>query len=394
MSDDNTLGRVPAPAIKSGGIVEAASRADVVKQKYQATGDPSAMRYELRDPLAGLTYRATEQAEIVAKAEQLGSTRYLAIDADGLRTPFRKIDGSWHAQPHLPPRAPAPEQQIDDEPIKARGDKTIAVAPPQPEPPAATRPTPDVATTALQEPQRALARLDAKTEQAAKVAQLEAALRERYVIRRSAVVVNDVAVGRMEYRYRGNTTRVAFTESTFRLATNTNNPSVARSMVDVAEARNWKALRVSGSEDFKRLVWLEASIRGVKAHGYEPTTADQDLLQRARDARALNRIDHTREPAAAASSTAEAQKPSGRGGSGRKQVLAAIDAVLQANRVPTARREAVLAAADRQLQQRQQRGERFEVKVYDKSAPSHRAATVPTPEVQRARERSTPAPAR
>ena len=116
------------------------------------------------------------------------------------------------------------------------------------------------------------------------------------------VTMGDVTIGRTEYRFRGDTSRVAFTESTFRLATDTNSPSVARSMVDVAEARNWKALRVSGNEDFKRMVWLEASVRGVKTLGYEPNPGDLEVLKREREARQVNRI----EPARGASSGAAA----------------------------------------------------------------------------------------
>lgn len=95
-------------------------------------------------------------------------------------------------------------------------------------------------------------------EPAALVNRLETALTDSYIIKRAPVTVGDVPVGRTEYRFRGDSSRLAFTESSFRLATDTNSPSVARSMVDVAEARLWKALRVSGNEDFKRLVWLEA----------------------------------------------------------------------------------------------------------------------------------------
>ena len=111
-------------------------------------------------------------------------------------------------------------------------------------------------------------------------------------------------------------------------------------MVDVAEARNWKSPRVSGHEDFRRMVWLEASVRGVKTIGYEPVPADLELLRREREARQVNRI----EPDAPASPTT-AGKASARGSSGRKTVLAAIEAVLVAQRVPEKRREAIMAAA-------------------------------------------------
>jgi hypothetical protein len=161
-------------------------------------------------------------------------------------------------------------------------------------------------------------------------------------------------------------------------------------MVDVAEARNWRALRVSGNEDFKRMVWLEASVRGVKAIGYEPNPADLEVLKKEREARLVNRIEPARgdSPAAAA---APVEKVSARGGGGRKAVLAAIEAVLVAKGVPDKQREAVMAAATEKLAQRLREGQSIKVKVYDKAAPSQRPAVVPTQEVQRTRERAAPA---
>jgi hypothetical protein len=200
-----------------------------------------------------------------------------------------------------------------------------------------------------------------------------------------------MAIGRTEYRFRGDTSRVAFTESTFRLATDTNSPSVARSMVDVAEARNWRSLRVSGNEDFRRMVWLEASVRGVKTLGYEPNPADLEVLRRERESRQVNRIEPTRdatgENAAGAKPT---EKGSARGSGGRKTVLAAIEAVLVAKRVPEKQRAAVMAAATEKLAQRLRDGQAPRIKVYDKAAPSQRPVVVPVPEVQRARERAAP----
>ena len=225
------------------------------------------------------------------------------------------------------------------------------------------------------------------------VARLEAALSDRYIIKRAPVAVGDMTIGRTEYRFRGDTSRVAFTESTFRLATDTNSPSVARSMVDVAEARNWQALRVSGNEDFKRMVWLEATVRGVKTQGYEANPADLEVLKREREARLVNRIEPTRE-ASNSAGTAPAAKVSNRGGGGRKAVLAAIEAVLVAKKVPEQQRVAVMAAATEKLTQRIRDGHAPRIKVYDISAPSQRPAVVPSPEMQRTRERATPTPAR
>lgn len=375
--DAQGRGREHVPGQGHGGFVEPAKRAELAKALFQAPDEPVAERYELRDALTDLTYRASSRAEIIAKAEQIGSSRFVAIDADGRRTPVQKVGTAWQSQQTLPPRPPMPDQAIDDE-SHVPSQAAANVVPLDAEKPAA-RDTPA---------EQAVAKIDAKAERAALVARLEAALLERYVIKRAPVMVGDLTIGRTEYRFRGDTTRVAFTESTFRLATDNNSPSVARSMVDVAEARDWRALRISGNEEFKRLVWLEATVRGVKTIGYEPSPADLELVKREREARATNRI----EPAhsdAAASSTAAAEKASGRGG-GRKAVLAAIEAILVAKRVPPARREAVIAAASEKLAQRIGRGEQFKAKVYDKAAPSHRPVVVPQPEQQRSRERAAP----
>jgi hypothetical protein len=231
--------------------------------------------------------------------------------------------------------------------------------------------------------------IDPQAERAAQVARLESSLVERYLIKRAPVQVGDLTVGTTEYRFRGDTSRVAFTESNHRLATDANNPTVARSMVDVAEARNWKTLRVSGNEEFRRMVWLEASVRGVKTLGYEPNLADMERLKLEREQRQTNRI----EPLHASTSPKDnlsTAKASARGNGGRKSVLVAIEAVLVAKRVPEMQREAIISAAADKLAQRIRDGQPPRVKVYDKTAPSQRPVATPTQEQQRSRERAAP----
>ena len=376
MDADNSPARLPAST--QGGTVEPANRATVAKERFQTPADTAGERYELYDPFAEVTYRSRNLQEMTAKAEQLGSSRFIAVAEDGKRTPLQKVDGEWQRGPQRPalperPLDPSPERDEVTEPAKV-------VAMPDILKPMASAEAGDA---------KAIARIDAQAERAALVARLEAALMERYVIKRAPVTVGDMTIGRTEYRFRGDTSRVAFTESTFRLATDTNSPSVARSMVDVAEARNWKALRVSGNEDFKRMVWLEASVRGVKTLGYEPNPADLEVLKREREARLVNRIELARDAGTGAPAT-PAEKASARGGGGRKAVLAAIEAVLVAKRVPDKQREAVMAAATEKLAQRLRDGQAPKVKLYDKAAPSQRPVVVPAPEVQRTRERAAP----
>ena len=69
----------PAP----GGTVEPANRATIAKEIFQTPTEVPAERYELRDPFADVTYRSNSILEIVEKAHQLGSNRFVAVGADG-----------------------------------------------------------------------------------------------------------------------------------------------------------------------------------------------------------------------------------------------------------------------------------------------------------------------
>ncbi|MFT7773059.1 LPD7 domain-containing protein [Roseateles sp.] len=240
----------------------------------------------------------------------------------------------------------------------------------------------------------------AEAERAALVARLEGALNARYVIKKAPVSIGAMTLGRTDYRFRGDTSRIAFTESALRLATQTSNPSVARSMVDVAQARNWRGLRVSGAEDFRRLIWLEASVRGIKAAGYEPSPADLDMLRRERDARQASRTEPAPGPMLGPMLGTGTDRPAAldgkepASGSGRKAVVAAIDAVLSARKVPQAKRAAVLAAVAEKLARAGRDTPVPRVKVYDPSATPQRASPGHAQDPDRARERTSPAPTR
>jgi hypothetical protein len=294
-------------------------------------------------------------------ADRVGALRFTSIATDGKRSEVAKEDGHWpRPQDH---RSPS---------VATHPDRSAQVATVLPSAARRNEPTVDP---------------DTKSERLARAARLQAQLNERYVIKHAPLRIGDVTIGQTEYRHRGDTSRVAFTESTFRLSTETNSPSVARSMVDVAEARGWQAIRVSGSDDFKRLIWLEASLRNVKAFGYDPVPGDLELLRKSRETR--ERAEPAQPIARKAIPDSPVAKQSTRGGS-RKAVLAALEAVLVARHVPVAQREAVMAAAAENLSRRLRNGEKLRVKVYDRSAPSQRPEVVAPREPQRARERQVP----
>lgn len=136
------------------------------------------------------------------------------------------------------------------------------------------------------------------------------------------------------------------------------------------------------------MVWFEASLRGVRAIGYEPLPSDMAWLRSEREARQVNRIEPTAAAGSLSAATKTSAKTSTRGSGSRKTVLAAIEAVLVAQRVPEKRREAIMVAAADNLAKRLAAGEVHKVKVYDKAAPQQQPVVRPAPEQQRARERT------
>ena len=354
MDDPQTLKRA------SGGDVE-----PLEKQERTRSVRPvvqSARRFELRDPFAEVTHRSASFDVMTRTAERLGATRFVAVEPDGRTSAVSKIGDQWLG----------PQPTLDAKPRRPAGVQVAAPAI------SADRPSRDRTSGDTEKP---------NTDQAVRLAALEKNLSERYVIRRAPLRIGEMTVGHTEYRHRGDPSRVAFTESTRRLSTDTNSPSVARAMVDVAESRNWSALRVSGSEDFKRMVWLEASLRGIRTVGYDRVPGDLDLLRKEREARQLDR---SQPHAASSPNPLPDPKDSARGG-GRKTVLAALEAVLVDRKVPTKQREIVMAAAAESLIRRTRNGESQQVKIYDASAAARRSKVTPQRVAHRMQERVGPA---
>ena len=71
---------------------------------------------------------------------------------------------------------------------------------------------------------------------------------------------------------------LAFKVTTERMATRLEDAGVIRDMVSIAQHRSWKEVELRGSEEFRRTVWLEASVRGLSVRGYEPDPIDRAAL--------------------------------------------------------------------------------------------------------------------
>lgn len=61
---------------------------------------------------------------------------------------------------------------------------------------------------------------------------------------------------------------------------NTNDPQTIELVVKLAQEKHWEKITVSGSKEFKRATWLEASKAGIEVQGYEPTKEEKEMLDK------------------------------------------------------------------------------------------------------------------
>jgi hypothetical protein len=51
-------------------------------------------------------------------------------------------------------------------------------------------------------------------------------------------------------------------------------------MLDLVQSRNWQAIRLRGSDSFRREAWVQAQVRGLQTEGYKPAATDLQELGR------------------------------------------------------------------------------------------------------------------
>jgi len=115
-------------------------------------------------------------------------------------------------------------------------------------------------------------------------------------------------VGDKFYHHK-NTDTVAFEDKGNRLETKSNSENIAESMVRIAEARGWDEIKVSGSETFRKEIWLEAASRGMHIKGYSPTEQDKVELANRVSKSETNKIEKGNKPFRAREKEAEEAKP-------------------------------------------------------------------------------------
>lgn len=80
------------------------------------------------------------------------------------------------------------------------------------------------------------------------------------------------------YYFRHDNNKLAFEDHGRKIATEHDDPVVALSMVQLAQAKGWQTLTVKGTEEFKREAWLQASLKKMDVRGFRPRDVDLQKL--------------------------------------------------------------------------------------------------------------------
>ena len=81
-----------------------------------------------------------------------------------------------------------------------------------------------------------------------------------------------------------------FVDKGNKLQARNSNPSTAKAVISIAQARSWDKIKVSGNAEFRREVWLEASVRGLSVTGYKPKEADLAALTAREKEQPINEV--------------------------------------------------------------------------------------------------------
>lgn len=108
--------------------------------------------------------------------------------------------------------------------------------------------------------------------------ELGQALLSRFIVSHEKRGLLDKGSTEFTFRNGDEQGRVAFVDAGKALNTEREDKATIRAMVEVASVKNWKEITVSGTDDFRRNAWIEASLSGIKVRGYEPREADKQLL--------------------------------------------------------------------------------------------------------------------
>ena len=72
---------------------------------------------------------------------------------------------------------------------------------------------------------------------------------------------------------------LAFEDKGNAISAKTSDADDVRAMIELARAKNWSKIKISGTDEFKKEVWLAASMQGLAVEGYAPRAQELALLE-------------------------------------------------------------------------------------------------------------------
>ena len=109
--------------------------------------------------------------------------------------------------------------------------------------------------------------------------ELPQAIRTRFIV--SAQKQRLFEAGQTDFHFRAGNRQgqLAFSDAGKQLSTPLENREIIAAMLEVAQAKHWKEITVSGSDEFRRQAWMEGRLAGMAVNGYQVRDADKLLLQ-------------------------------------------------------------------------------------------------------------------
>jgi len=81
-----------------------------------------------------------------------------------------------------------------------------------------------------------------------------------------------------KYYFKDQKNTLAFEDKGKSITTEHDDDRVAKAVLRIAEAKGWRNIKVTGNETFRREVWVQAEIHGIKVKGFTPKESDLALL--------------------------------------------------------------------------------------------------------------------
>lgn len=107
---------------------------------------------------------------------------------------------------------------------------------------------------------------------------------------RFRIMNHEMGAHLLRYTAPDNPQTVLFEDKGKTIHTARDDKQTIQDMLDVAKAKGWDSIKISGNQEFKQQMWLEAESRGIATKGYKPSPQDLAILERRREERATNSI--------------------------------------------------------------------------------------------------------